>query len=513
MSTSEQRQWTRNPHRVKAVIKLAGGACIEGVTRDVSLAGAFIVAAAVPVTLTTGEKGTIELVSENHGTMELPCKLVRIAEDGVGIRLHDQDAAMGIALNCDLLDLLINIASAVSTSLELEGTLQNSVAHIRAFLHAEAASLFLLDETTETQLICRACVGPVNILGLKVGIHDGIVGRAVREMKPQIVENVSFDQDFTEIVDQKTGFITRSILCVPLQIQGRSIGAMEVLNKQDGTLFNAKDQYVLTALAATASLAILKARHAQTMVEQDRRRNELILARTIQESFLPPTRIPSFPIHGFNIPALEISGDFFDVVDLEQSGHVFFVLGDVSGKGARAGLLMAKTNSLLRYLAKSGTSPGRILQIVNGELADAVRVGMFVTVVAGLYDRQNATVRFANAGHLPVLIFNHRTQSFKEIAGQGLPLGILKEQAFDEEVVSLHENTLYCYSDGVTEATTPDGGMLGIEGLRTLLVDHHTTPANTRLAAVVAHIRGGGPLHDDLTMLLVERGPYSENGF
>ncbi|HLO76711.1 MAG TPA: SpoIIE family protein phosphatase, partial [Magnetospirillum sp.] len=249
----------------------------------------------------------------------------------------------------------------------------------------------------------------------------------------------------------------------------------------------------------------INARQAAAMAEQEAFRRELALAADIQRAMLPPPQAAAFPIHGVNRPARGVSGDFFDVVTLPD-GRLAFAIADVSGKGMNAALLMAKTASLFRCLAKRLDGPGALLTAIDAELAETGSAGMFVTMVAGVLDPARGHVVLANAGHEPPLLLRGATAQWLE--GGLPPLGIdpaLFLSGCPESHVDLAGGTLYLFTDGLTEAKDDDGRMLGAEGVPPLLLRHAALPAPERLAAVMDEIATDGmALRDDLTMLVVE---------
>jgi sigma-B regulation protein RsbU (phosphoserine phosphatase) len=222
------------------------------------------------------------------------------------------------------------ITQYFASSLNIQETLKNAIQQFLVYLDAEAASIFLL-ENDDTELVCMDCAGPVDITGLRLSANQGIVGKTVSSKECQMVRDVSKDSNFTQAVDRKTGFVTKSILCTPLMVQDHCIGALELINKksEDG-LFDTRDQHLLMALASAAALAIHNARMAASLVQQERMRKELELAREIQMGLLPRAHGGDFPVSGINYPALEVSGDFYDFFRRED-GRIYFNLADVSG--------------------------------------------------------------------------------------------------------------------------------------------------------------------------------------
>jgi sigma-B regulation protein RsbU (phosphoserine phosphatase) len=410
--------------------------------------------------------------------------------------------ARGSEVFDDYLAFIVSITQDFATSLDIRETLNTAVERIMAYVEAEAASIFLEEDG---KLVCRACAGPIDITGLRLGVTQGIVGRTVRDNASFMVRDVRNDPDFAKSVDQSTGFVTRSILSAPLRVQDSCIGAVELINKRGGDgLFDERDGQLLTVLASSAGLAIHNARMAGALVEQERMRRELELAREIQRSLLPSEAEPGCSlVTGLNLPAREVSGDSFDYFSLAD-GRIAFNIADVAGKGMDAALLMAKTSSLLRCLGKTIASPGMLLARVNEEVCETATRGKFVTVVAGVYDPGTGAVALANAGHPPALL-RDPDGSYREFAAGAPPLGIIPGMLFPEQEMSLGGGSLYLFTDGVTEVTDDQGRMLGVEGVKTYIDRAAALPADLRLEGIARSIAESyGTPNDDLTLLVVE---------
>ena len=398
---------------------------------------------------------------------------------------------------------LAEITQYFATSLNIEETLQNAIEQFLLYMGAEAASIFLL-ENDDRDLVCRECAGPVNILGLRLSSNEGIVGKTVMTRTCQIVRDVTKDPDFARSVDKNTGFITKSILCTPLLIQGRCIGALELINKKSGKgLFDDQDKHLSMALASAAALAIHNARMADALVEQERMRKELELAREIQLSLLPVPSDTRFPVTGMNVPALEVSGDFYDFFRLDD-GTIYFNLADVSGKGMNSALLMAKASSLLHHLAKSINDPGELLTRVNDELCETVSHGMFITIVSGFIDLSKGFITLSNAGHQPPL-YHHRNGRFEEIPAQAPPLCILPSMQFPVTIIPMKGGSLYLFTDGVTESLDENNQPLDISGLVKLIQSNPRVTAAKRLENIIAEIRKPNiNQRDDITLMVID---------
>lgn len=404
------------------------------------------------------------------------------------------------ATDAGALDFVASLARSFAASLNVDATVGQALGSIIHLLETEAGSLFLLDEAGQT-LVCRASAGPVKIDGLAVPVGQGIVGRTVAEDRLIVVENAYEDKSFFKAADQKTGFVTRSILCAPMRVGDKLIGGVQVLNKKSGQPFDGRDSNMLQVMANAAALAISNARLADQLVEQERIKRELELASEIQRSLLPRQH-DDLPICGINRPITEVSGDFYDYFELPD-GTIAFALGDVSGKGMNAALLMAKTASLFRCLGKTIRDPARLLSILNREICETTSRGMFVTMVAGLYEPSSGVLRYANAGHLPPLIkFPNRL--YETVAPDAPPLGIMPEIQFQDHEINLNGGLFVAFSDGLTEFRYGDEE-LGTDGLNLLLDFAQDKPLMERLEAVLTELdQGGWRAKDDLTLLAID---------
>lgn len=376
-------------------------------------------------------------------------------------------------------------------------------------LGAEASSLFLLDGPGR-EIVCYACHGPVDVTGLRLPWGTGIVGRCIAQDEALMVRDVQADPTFAgAAVDAATGFVTRSILVAPLTVGEEQIGAIEVINKIDGDhLFSIDDQGLLEALCGAAALAISNMRLTERLVEQERLAREVELAAAIQRSLLPSPPAPDFPIHGVMRPMHLVSGDFYDVV-ARTDGRLWFCVADVAGKGMNAALLMAKTSSLFRCLSKTADSPAGLLAAINEELCETASHGLFVTLACGLYDPADGRLILANAGHEPPLLHDPGSGALDSVPAHGPPLGIapgLVDPSGESVLVVRPGQSLYVFTDGLTEAPDGDGIMLEADGVADLIAACAAMPVHERPAALVEAVTAAGRAQrDDLTMLVLAR--------
>lgn len=403
------------------------------------------------------------------------------------------------------LGFLADLSQSLAVSLDLKTTLGPALARILDFMHAEGASLFLLDPATHL-LECKICAGPVDIVGLKLEVGQGVVGRAVAENAPQRSDDARRDTRVNTRVDAETGFVTRAILCVPLATAQGALGALEIINRRDGGAFDDDDAEILRLIAAPMALAINNARLALEVAEQQRIRREMTLARSIQKSLLPRRRRGRFPLIGVNLPAHEISGDFYDYFDLAD-GRLAFFIGDISGKGLDAAFLMVRVASLLRWSGNAAPAPAAWLREVNIELCKTLQNGRFVCAVVGIYDHRTGAAIIANAGFPPALL-DHGGR-FEELPADGPPFGILADAGYAERTIDLGSAALYLFSDGATDVREGVRARLGAEGLRELIRRYAALAPEPRLRALIGELKRRR-LVDDTTLLLLQEPRGSE---
>lgn len=242
--------------------------------------------------------------------------------------------------------------------------------------------------------------------------------------------------------------------------------------------------------------------------ERGQLEREMAIARSIQTQLLPKAfpRLPGVDIFGFSVPARHVGGDCYDVVDIGD-GRMAFTIGDVSGKGTPAALLMANVQATVRALTDTCGSPRELVARVNRLVCGFTDDGVFVTFFYGVLDYRTGELRYVNAGHNPPCVL--RADGRKEYLTEGgLVIGLIPGAEYEEGHALLASgDNLVLYTDGVTEATNPEDEMFGVARLEELLVEHRHATAREIEERVYTHIKdfaAGAPQADDLTMVVVK---------
>jgi predicted ester cyclase len=249
-------------------------------------------------------------------------------------------------------------------------------------------------------------------------------------------------------------------------------------------------------------------RMEQERIERERFEQELRLARSIQQASLPkevPT-IEGWQISPYYQTAREVGGDFYDFLELED-GRLGIVVGDATGKGVPAALMMASARSMLRAVVYASDSPGDVLRRVNDPMVTDIPPNMFVTCFYAILDPNSASLSYANAGHdLPYL--RRRGGECEELKARGMPLGLMSGMNYEEGEASLTEGeSVLFYSDGLVEAHDPEGEMFGFPRLRALIFEHAEGESlgEFLLEELYSFVGEGWEQEDDITLLTLRR--------
>ena len=261
---------------------------------------------------------------------------------------------------------------------------------------------------------------------------------------------------------------------------------------------------------STGALEATRQRLEQEMIERERAEQELQVARRIQQASLPRgvPQLEGWQINPYFRPAREVGGDFYEFFEL-PNGQLGFAVGDATGKGVPAALVMTATCAFLGGVATaSGSSPGEVLAQVNEAVLARIPANMFVTCFYGVLDPSSGRFSYANAGHnLPCCC--HVEGASTELKARGMPLGLMPGMSYEqhETILKVGESVLF-YTDGLTEAHNSQGEMFGTPRLRSLLSDRFESRRDLS-AALVRELRRftgeGWEQEDDITLLTLQR--------
>jgi serine phosphatase RsbU (regulator of sigma subunit) len=342
-----------------------------------------------------------------------------------------------------------------------------------------------------------------------------IVRRALEDGVGILSEDVGGDPRL-ELSATLVSLNLRSFLCVPLLgSERRRLGVIQLDCIRTGQIFRPDDLGLLTAIGLQVAVVLENAFLHAELLREARLRQELLMARGIQQEFLPTDfqigGEGGYELYAHVHPAREVSGDLYDFF-LMPDGRLTFFLGDVSGKGMPAALFMIAVRTLSRHLAPSASGPAEMLRRLNAALVADNPTALYVTLIHGMYDATQGRVLLASGGHPPPLLRAANGKVEQVALKPAVMLGCSPLELVPTEVsIELAPgDTLILYTDGYTEAFAPDGKtMFGVEGLCEVLGGPRTSLPLEHCAeeasAAVKRFTGGSELQDDQTLFLLRR--------
>jgi serine phosphatase RsbU (regulator of sigma subunit) len=301
----------------------------------------------------------------------------------------------------------------------------------------------------------------------------------------------------------------RSVMAVPLGVGEKVFGLIYADSPFGQDRFTSDHLEVLTMLASVAAIRVENARLLEERLERERMERELQLACEIQQRLLPaaPPHIAGYELQGISFPCYEIGGDYYDFIH-GKDGGLMVALGDVSGKGTAAALLMSSLHASIHAQTTARSSLCETISAVNLYLVENTPSNRFVTLFYAALRPADGQFSYINAGHNPPLIVRADGRA-ETLASGGLPLGLLPMATYDEDQLALGPGDIFvAYSDGVSEALNPQDEEFGLERLQEVVADnrHHNAAAlRDKIEGALSQWADGTPANDDITIVIVKR--------
>ena len=405
------------------------------------------------------------------------------------------------------LEQLIDATKIVNSTLEIDKLLKNILDTALHIVNGDRGTLYIVD-IQKGELWSKIFVGEERVT-IRLPIGKGIAGFVAATGDTINLEEAYLDPRFNPAVDKKTGYRTKTILCMPLKNkEGVIVGVLQLLNKRSG-VFTHDDEQFIRALSIHAAIAIENARLYESEKAFQQMREEVRLAAKIQLELLPKTMpvLAGYDIAGTSLPAQVVGGDYFDFIPLDDS-RLAICLGDVSGKGLPASLLMANLQATMRGQLLTDCSPKDCISRSNTLLYRSTNSEKFVTFFYSMLDASTHRLSYSNAGHEnPILVSTNG--KVKRLETGGVVLGIMENYPYEDAVLTLHAGDVVAiYTDGIIEAMNPKNEMFGEERLIEILQESRNLSSEKIIDAVVTAVQKFAALaaqFDDITMVVVKR--------
>lgn len=403
-------------------------------------------------------------------------------------------------------ELLDETSRLLATSLSRQEALKKILDLLARVVHFDAGGVFLIDDDTGD-------VAQIQVRGydralykdLRLKIGQGLVGHVAKTGEIVNVPDISKDERYVNARVE-----TRSTLLVPIDMRGRRIG---VFNLESDRLaaYDPNDEWLLQAFATQVAITLDRASLLDQLIQDRRLHEQLSVARSIQQSFLPheaPT-VPGYDIAGVNFPSDQVGGDYFDFVPIVD-GQWGIAIADVSGKGIPAALIMSGFRASLIAEIRNNYAIRTIFGKVNNLLLEMTAQDNFVTAFYGVLDANNRVLTFTNGGHNPPLLMRADGKVIRLTDGGPL-MGVLRDATYHERPLwLLPGDILVMYTDGVTEMQAEDGEEFGEQRLIDIVNDNRQESADNlcqRIHEMVESFAGARAKIDDITMIIIKVDP------
>src|SRR5215218_2318802 len=416
-------------------------------------------------------------------------------------------AAAVAADHGDLLALISKVGVTLLASATLDETLRQVALLVFDAVPAERCLIMLREVGGELKIRAAEMRDRRPEVG-EVRVSRTIVEEVVNQGRSVLTSDAQHDPRFKSSTVTFQGI--RSVLAVPLGVGDRIFGMIYADSPLATSRFSEDHLKVLTTLGSVAAIRVENTRLLEEHLEQERFERELQLAREIQQRFQPsaPPAVPGFELQGISFPSYQIGGDYYDFILC--SDRLVVALGDVSGKGTSAALLMSSLHAAVHAQVASCRPITETVGAVNRYLADNTPGNRFVTLFYAELDPLTGSLSFINAGHNPPIIA-HEGGTLEHLAAGGLPLGIIPDFDYREGRTLLRPgDVLVAYSDGVTESQNPAGEEFGTARLQEVVARNLSRSAagiRDKIEAALSAFAKGTPAGDDITLVIVKRDP------
>src|SRR5437868_388616 len=408
-----------------------------------------------------------------------------------------------------LLGLISKVGVALLSSSGLDETLNQVASLVFEAVPAERVVIMLRDEKSKGGMEIKvARLRGKDEMIEEVRISRTIMNEVMENGASVLTSDAQHDPRFVSQTIVLQGI--RSVLAVPLSVDERHVfGLIYADSPTYETTFATEHLDILTTLASVASIRVENASLLDERINRERMERELELATEIQQRFQPsgPPIVDGYEFQGISFSCYEIGGDYYDFIP-RPDGKMLIALGDVSGKGTAAALLMSSLHAAIHGQCSAKSSLETTITSVNQYLSDNTPANRFVTLFATELDPETGKLRFINAGHNPPLV-GRADGSIEQLSSGGFPLGIMPDAEFEVGSTKLNSgDVLVIYSDGVSEANNLAEEEFGLDRLSAVLTKNIKATASgirDKVESALSEFTGTAPANDDITLVIVKR--------
>jgi len=432
--------------------------------------------------------------------------LFRLYSRLASIALRDAELVTSTQRTLHKLSFLVEATKALNSTLDLGELLGRILDVAKSQTEAERGTLFLVDEKSNE--IWSLIAHGLEKQEIRLPLGKGIAGHVAQTGEIVLIPDAYSDPRFNSDVDKRTGYHTRSILCVPIRNKaGKIIAALQLLNRKDGVFTQENVEFLLT-LSGHMALALENAQLHQELLDKERMEKELALARGIQRSLLPDTAplVEGFDIALLNEPCYAVGGDYYDFLTLGPH-TLLVVIADVEGKGVSSALVMSNLQATLRALVLHLHSLEEIAESLNRMILNDTRSQKYLSIFMGLIDTRRRGLHYINCGHVPPLIIRLNQAPIPLTEG-GMVIGLFESAVYERGQAKFQKgDVLILCTDGITESMDTLHEEYGAERLiQTVrsVADRQAADIVSAVGADVARFSRHGAHLDDKVMIVIK---------
>jgi phosphoserine phosphatase RsbU/P len=408
------------------------------------------------------------------------------------------------------LSILNELALAISGSLDSEKIIRTIISRSIRAIEAEQGDITMVVEnhSNPAQTLVRSMDN--SSLHSPLHLNQNLLGWMQINKKPLMINNPRDDHRFRNVNWEES---VKSIICAPLMAKSKLIGIVTLYNKKGNEEFDESDKRLLSIIAAQSAQVVENARLYEEEQAYKEMQTEMEMASAIQKKMLPSAspEIEGYSIGGRNLTAKSVGGDYFDFIRLTDEKWAL-CLGDISGKGLAASLLMSNLQAILRGQVYHLNTPSEILKHANVQLFRNTNAEKFATLFLGILDTSTNKLHFSSAGHeYPMLVNMNGT--CRRLEANGLPLGIMESSDYRNETIEMVPgDSIFIYSDGITECVNFDDEEFGERRLEAKLNTagaylHQPLKLIDNIFDACFEHTGKQQLFDDMTAVVLARNP------
>ena len=422
-----------------------------------------------------------------------------------GATLHQLLADRESRKTITQLSLLFEATRLLNSTLDLAELLELILKIARTEVKADRGTVFLVD--SKNKQVWSIVAQGLDHQEIRVPFGHGVAGRVAVTGEIINVEDAYTLDYFERGFDQKTGYHTKSLLCVPIRhSSGYIVGVIQLLNQVDGK-FTAEDEDFLLKLSGHMAMALENARLHRDALEKQRLERELEMARGIQRSLLPdaPPVIPGYELSVMNEPCYEVGGDYYDFLSLGPQ-TLLLVVADVEGKGVSSALVMSNLQATLRALVMHLHSLEVLALSLNEMMYNDTKSRKYLSIFLGLVDTRRNGLHYINAGHVPPILVSGETGEYKLLQDGGTVVGLFPTAEYERGSARLNPgDILVASTDGITEACNASDEEFGYERVAACVAKHRHKSAEQIIEAVLADVKdySSEGVHIDDRVLMV----------